>query len=185
MPLQKVKCPICQQSRAVTRRLILYIRAGRSGRCADCYRAARKLSGKTVDPSLPIRYEPTCQPVKKLDAAQLANKAGIMCRHCSQSKVNRPRGLCWHCFYQPGVKELYPSTSKYARRGVRNFAGAAPLPLFPTNELPGTPEKVAVMLERAKAGYAIFHPHDAKRPESDAPCEDIRPPDPAEYEDCA
>ena len=51
-----------------------------------------------------------------------------ICRHCTKSKVNRPRGLCWSCYYTPGVKELYPSTSKYARRGIGNFTGKAPLP---------------------------------------------------------
>ena len=51
----------------------------------------------------------------------------MICRHCQKSKVNRPRGLCWSCYYTPGVKEQYPSTSKYARRGVGNFTGNAPL----------------------------------------------------------
>ena len=37
-----------------------------------------------------------------------------VCRHCSKCKVNRPRGLCWSCYYTPGVKEQFPSTSKYA-----------------------------------------------------------------------
>ena len=46
-----------------------------------------------------------------------------VCRHCSKSKVNRPRGLCWSCYYTPGVRDLYPSTSKFARRGVGNFTG--------------------------------------------------------------
>lgn len=32
-------------------------------------------------------------------------------------KANRSRGLCWGCFYEPGVKELYPVTSKYAAVG--------------------------------------------------------------------
>ena len=72
------------------------------------------------------------------------------CRHCSKSKVNRPRGLCWSCYYTPGVKELYPSTSKYARRGVGNFTGNAPLPPVPTTAAPGTPEKLAVLEQRAK-----------------------------------
>ena len=30
-----------------------------------------------------------------------------ICRHCTKSKVNRPRGLCWSCYYTPGVKEQY------------------------------------------------------------------------------
>lgn len=40
----------------------------------------------------------------------------MLCRHCQTKKANRPRGLCWPCYYTPGVKELYPSTSKYGRR---------------------------------------------------------------------
>lgn len=37
-----------------------------------------------------------------------------LCRHCQKVKPNRPRGLCWTCYYTPGVLERYPSTSKYA-----------------------------------------------------------------------
>lgn len=85
-----------------------------------------------------------------------------ICRHCSNSKVNRPRGLCWSCYYTDGVKELYPSTSKYARRGVGNFTGSAPLPAAPTTAAPGTPEKLAVLEQRAKMKLAIFHPADAR-----------------------
>ncbi len=38
------------------------------------------------------------------------------CRHCRKSSVSRPRGLCWGCYYTPGVRDLYPITSKFARR---------------------------------------------------------------------
>jgi len=85
-----------------------------------------------------------------------------VCRHCSKCKVNRPRGLCWSCYYTPGVKELYPSTSKYARRGVGNFTGNAPLPESPTTAPPGSPEKLAVLEQRAKLKQALFHPADAR-----------------------
>jgi hypothetical protein len=84
------------------------------------------------------------------------------CRHCSKSRVNRPRGLCWTCYYTPGIKELYPSTSKFARRGVGNFTGNAPLAPVPTTAVPGTPEKLAVLEHRAKMKLAIFHPADAR-----------------------
>ena len=36
----------------------------------------------------------------------------MICRHCSTRKVTRPRGLCWTCYYTPGIKRLYFSTSK-------------------------------------------------------------------------
>ena len=84
----------------------------------------------------------------------------MLCRHCQRVKSNRPRGLCWSCYYSPGVRERYPSTSKFAQRGVSDFNGRAPLPV-PTRALPGTPEKVIVMEERARMGQALWHPLDA------------------------
>lgn len=35
-----------------------------------------------------------------------------------------------------------------------------PLPTKATSALPGSPEKIAVMLERARRGEAVFHPLD-------------------------
>jgi hypothetical protein len=84
----------------------------------------------------------------------------MTCRNCATSRANRPRGLCWSCYYAPGVREKYPSTSKFAQRGVTDFNGRAPLPV-PTRALPGTPEKVAVLEERARLGQALWHPRDA------------------------
>jgi hypothetical protein len=84
----------------------------------------------------------------------------MMCRHCECTKANRPRGLCWSCYYTPGVRENYPSTSKFAQRGINDFNGRAPMPI-PTRALPGTPEKVAVLEERARLGQALWHPLDA------------------------
>lgn len=85
-----------------------------------------------------------------------------MCRHCSKVKINRPRGLCWSCYYTPGVKALHPSTSKYAQRGVGNITGNRPLPKVPTDAEPGSEEKIAVLEERAKRGECLFHPRDKK-----------------------
>jgi len=94
-----------------------------------------------------------------------------LCRHCHKCKVNRPRGLCWSCYYTPGVKEQYPSTSKYARRGVGNFNGNAPLPPVPTTAPPGSPEKLAVLEERARRKQALSHPADARYPGDPRPLE--------------
>lgn len=30
-----------------------------------------------------------------------------ICRHCRKCAVTRPRGLCWVCYYTPGVKDAY------------------------------------------------------------------------------
>lgn len=84
-----------------------------------------------------------------------------MCRHCKREPVTRPRGLGWKCFYAPGVRGLYPSTSIYARRGTANFFHEAPLPSFATQARPGTPAKMAVMQVRAALGQAIHHPDDS------------------------
>ena len=85
----------------------------------------------------------------------------MLCRHCGRVPSNRPRGLCWSCYYRPGVRELYPSTSKFARRGLDDFNGRVPLPPAPTGALPGTPEKVAILEERARLGLSLWHPLDA------------------------
>jgi hypothetical protein len=93
-----------------------------------------------------------------------------ICRHCKRGRACRPRGLCWGCFYRPGVRDQYgtpdPATSKFARRGIRDFNGSAPLP-EPTTTLPGTHERVAVYEGRAERGEAIFHPRDYPHNESD------------------
>jgi hypothetical protein len=97
-----------------------------------------------------------------------------ICRNCSKCKVNRPRGLCWSCYYSPGVKDRYPSTSKYARRGLGNFNGNRPLPDRPTAAAPGTPEKLAVIEHRANLRQALFHPYDAKYAGDPRPIEFLR-----------
>jgi hypothetical protein len=84
-----------------------------------------------------------------------------LCRHCQKVKSNRPRGLCWSCYYTPGVRDRYPSTSKFARRGVMDFNGRAKMP-EPTDALPGSLEKVRILEERARLGQALWHPLDAK-----------------------
>ena len=85
----------------------------------------------------------------------------MFCRHCGQARVNRPRGLCWSCYYKPGVRDLYPSTSKFARRGVCDFNGRCVLPPAPTDALPGTEDKVRVLEERARMRQSLWHPEDA------------------------
>jgi hypothetical protein len=100
----------------------------------------------------------------------------MLCRHCNRVPSNRPRGLCWSCYYTPGVRDLYPSTSKFARRGVGDFNGRATLPAGPTSALPGSPEKVAVLCERARLRQSLWHPDDA--PMDPELC---RPRDVAEY----
>ncbi len=101
-----------------------------------------------------------------LDAARASTgratgREDTVCRHCQRVRANRPRGLCWACYYKSGVKDQYCSTSKFARRGVEDCYGAVLLPLEPTQAQPGSPEKVAVLEERARLRQALWHPGDA------------------------
>ena len=85
----------------------------------------------------------------------------MMCRHCGRFRVNRPRGLCWSCYYTPGLRDRYPSSSKFARRGVGNSNERVLMPTWPTSATPGSPEKVAVLEQRAQMHQALWHPADA------------------------
>lgn len=84
----------------------------------------------------------------------------MLCQHCRKCNVNRPRGLCWSCYYKPGIRDQYPSTSKYARRGVGNFCGSAPTPGLPTEAIPGSEEKIAILMDRALNRQSLWHPDD-------------------------
>ena len=85
----------------------------------------------------------------------------MMCRHCQETTVSRPRGLCWSCYYREGVRDLYPSTSKYGRRGPGN-SYSKPLPAAgPTDAMPGSPEKILILMQRAQARQELWHPDDA------------------------
>lgn len=92
------------------------------------------------------------------------NRSGVYpshCRHCGRRKVIRPRGLCWTCYYAPGVRDRYPTASKYAKGGVAGANVAEkPLPV-PTMTMPGSPERAAVMAARAARGESLWHPDDA------------------------
>jgi hypothetical protein len=100
---------------------------------------------------------------QRRDCCGLVRKA--ICRHCKQGSVTRLRGLCWTCYYADGVRDLYPSTSKFARTCTMGRA-TAPLPAAPTTAAPGTPEKMAVLESRAIRGERIFHPLDRQQDES-------------------
>jgi len=86
----------------------------------------------------------------------------MMCRHCHRAKASRPKGLCWNCYYAPGVRALYPSTSKYAVRGLGHRLGVPPQPGEPTEAAPGSRAKIRVLRERARRGEALFHPLDER-----------------------
>lgn len=90
------------------------------------------------------------------------NEPVKLCCHCQKLPANRPRGLCWKCYYNtPGVREQHRSTSKFANRGISlGHVASSRLPDAATRATPGSPEKVAVMESRCKARVALWHPDD-------------------------
>lgn len=60
----------------------------------------------------------------------------------------------------PEIRESYISTSKYARRGIGNFAGTPPLPTESTQAEPGSEEKILILIKRAESKQQLFHPED-------------------------
>lgn len=78
-------------------------------------------------------------------------------------RVNRPRGLCYSHYYAPGVRRLYPSLSKFApRTDTPDYYGRSYPPPQPTAALPGSPEKIAALTERASQLVSLHHPRDGR-----------------------
>lgn len=85
----------------------------------------------------------------------------VVCRHCLRRKMARwRRGLCYQCSLDPALYGQYPTNSKYGRRGTGNGNTVGKLP-EPTTASPGTPEKMAVLADRAAAGLQLWHPLDS------------------------
>jgi hypothetical protein len=84
-----------------------------------------------------------------------------ICQHCHEHPVSKSRGLCWRCWFTPGIKEKYTIEECYAHRGN----GLSPshgkkLPQRPTQAQPGSAKKIQVMADRAAKGLALHHPLD-------------------------
>lgn len=88
--------------------------------------------------------------------------ADRQCRHCHERHVSKPRGLCFRCYYTPGIRDRYPSESRFVRPGVRDWYYRAPLPVEPTDAVPGSAEKVEVLAKRVDERVQLWHPGDAE-----------------------
>jgi ribosomal protein L37E len=84
----------------------------------------------------------------------------MLCRHCGRSPINRPRGLCWRCYYTPQVRRLYPRRS-FLPKAMRERSSRYPLPPYPTRARPGTEEKINVLRQRVRQRWQLWHPRDA------------------------
>lgn len=84
-----------------------------------------------------------------------------MCAHCKIRPSYRARGLCFKCYETPRVRVQYTRGGPHAHRGPGVHVTGNRLPTHPTDALPQTPEKIAVMCQRAMDGVSLFHPDDA------------------------
>jgi hypothetical protein len=86
-----------------------------------------------------------------------------LCRHCQRKRAIRARGLCRNCYRFPHVRQLYPVTSRSARRGTKPPERPRQLPT-PTQAVPGSAYKISVLRERLSLGLELWHPEDAPVP---------------------
>jgi hypothetical protein len=96
-------CRHCRRQHATRRRRL----------CKTCYH----------NPSIRRLYPPDkrqCDADDYFVSAEASGEQVKLCRHCNRKKANRPRGLCFSCYYKPGVIDLYPVTSKYAPKKLRD-----------------------------------------------------------------
>lgn len=85
------------------------------------------------------------------------------CRHCGTSGYIHRRGLCQRCYDKKKIRHLHGPVSPFGNKALTyDCAGGRPLPK-PTDAIPGSPEKIAVMAERFRKRQQIHHPRDAKR----------------------
>lgn len=90
-----------------------------------------------------------------------ANGVRLKCRSCHRRVINRPRSLCWACYYS--VRDEFPRSNA----GRRSMAGKEEQdkpqqpPGPPTRVSPGTFEKLLVLARRAAERRPLFVAGDA------------------------
>lgn len=89
------------------------------------------------------------------------------CAHCGERRWIHARGICRPCFRVPEIKALYQPADSSRRSDVGLRPGSGTLPPFATEAPPGSIEKVDVLIQRARDGYALWHPNDAIEPDID------------------
>ncbi len=91
-----------------------------------------------------------------------AKKKAALCRHCRRKPIGRPRGLCWRCFYDERIRAQYISTSRYGYRGAGLGDDDRPAPATSTKALPGSANKIEILVARAHGENALWADGDAK-----------------------
>jgi hypothetical protein len=81
-----------------------------------------------------------------------------MCRHCRKRRAIRPRGLCWPCFYNIGVRSLYPISANCVVKTPKCSKKADK----PTTAIPGTEDKIKALEDRVSRGQPLWNDDDAR-----------------------
>ena len=97
-----------------------------------------------------------------IPCVQNESSGKVICRHCHVASVSRPRGLCWSCYYTPGVRGLYPSTSPSGYRSSVGFGPLSTVTPTPTDAEPGSEEKILVLIDRAARKQPLHVAGDAR-----------------------
>jgi hypothetical protein len=171
--IYRLTCPDCRLTRNVFLYQIKRLKSGAgSARCIRCHHTRRKADAEKRARQPKPQLLPSGKPKGFYSAAARSARSeyGPLCRHCKVKPVNRPRGLCWTCYYD--FRELYPSISKYANRGIMDSRGPAPMPAIPTDAPAGSLAKMRVMHARAMRGESLFHPLDNAEIAPDCPFAD-------------
>ena len=85
----------------------------------------------------------------------------IDCLLCGQTKPHKSRNLCLACYQKPESDPLKIETRHRVERNTNAFMEPLGLPDHPTEFLPGSEEKMAVMAQRLEDLREIHHPDDA------------------------
>lgn len=140
----------------------------RVGLCRTCPAATTK--GNRSGYCVACREKTVGQREAKRKAAQeryARNRVVVVspCRHCQIRQVSRARGLCFRCSRDAAIRNLYPTTSKYANKGIsadgEDDFEPQPCP-EPTEAIPGTEAKLAVLEARAAARVELWHGGDVR-----------------------
>lgn len=86
-----------------------------------------------------------------------------VCLHCKRERYIQCRSLCNPCYANATIRHLYPVTQDSDRTG-RPEELLPPFPREkpkPTQALPGSEEKIQVLMERVWSGQYLWHREDA------------------------
>lgn len=92
------------------------------------------------------------------------DNGGPRCVHCNVRKASQSRNLCYVCFQEPEVRDLYPPKGKMTLPDGSpttevDFFKAQPTEV-PTETEPGSQDRIAVYMERVLLKQDLHHPKD-------------------------